>query len=522
MTEAAPSPAPAATRRRERRAPQAAVRQLPFARIVNRYQPIAVLSADQIETIHQAALRLLRETGIEVMQDKARAILGQAGAAVDEATQRVRFDSALVEESVARAPRGFQMQARNRAHDVGCGAGEIIFAATGGPAFAHDCDRGKRPGNFADMCDYLKLVHQLNVIHQEGGCPIEPTDLPADSRHLDFYQAALTLTDKTWQCWALGEYRVEDAVNMAGIAYGLGRAEMRATPVTLTIINSNSPLRLDIPMCEALLAMGRAGQPVAMTPFTLSGAMSPVTLAGALVQQHAEALAMLALSQIASPGAPVMYGGFTSNVDMRSGAPAFGTPEYAKAALAGGQLARRIGVPYRSSNVTASNCVDIQASYESMMSLWGAIMGGVHLIEHAAGWMEGGLTASFEKLILDAELLQNMREFLKPIAVDEAEMGLEAIAEVGPGGHFFGVGHTLERFHSAFYEPMLSDWRNYQTWENAGARTGTERANAIWKELLRSYEAPPMDEGRKEALAAYVARRKEEIAKGKMLPEEIG
>jgi trimethylamine--corrinoid protein Co-methyltransferase len=297
---------------------------------------------------------------------------------------------------------------------------------------------------------------------------------------------------------------------------------MKATPVTLTIINSNSPLRLDIPMCEALLAMGRAGQPVAMTPFTLSGAMSPVTLAGALVQQHAEALAMLALSQIAAPGAPVLYGGFTSNVDMRSGAPAFGTPEYAKAALAGGQLARRLGVPYRSSNVTASNCVDVQASYESMMSLWGAIMGGVNLVEHAAGWMEGGLTASFEKLILDAELLQNMREFLKPIQVDEAEMGVAAIAEVGPGGHFFGVGHTLERFQTAFYEPMLSDWRNYQSWENAGARTGTERANAIWKELLKSYQPPPMDEGRKEALSAYVATRKEEIAHGKLVPETIG
>jgi trimethylamine--corrinoid protein Co-methyltransferase len=246
-----------------------------------------------------------------------------------------------------------------------------------------------------------------------------------------------------------------------------------------------------------------------------------VTLAGALVQQHAEALAMLALSQIASPGAPVMYGGFTSNVDMRSGAPAFGTPEYTKAALAGGQLARRLGVPYRSSNVTASNCVDIQASYESMMSLWGAIMGGVNLIEHAAGWMEGGLTASFEKLILDAELLQNMREFLKPIQVDEAEMGVDAINEVGPGGHFFGVGHTLARFSTAFYEPMLSDWRNYQTWENAGAKNGTERANLIWKELLRSYEAPPMDEGRKDALAAYVATRKEEIKAGKMVPDAL-
>ena len=515
----APTAAPQAGRRRERRAPQAAVRQLPFARVFNRYRPTEVLSADHIEAIHRSALKLLRETGIEVMQDPARHILKHAGCDVDESTQRVRFESELIESSIAKAPASFTMRARNRAHDVGCGKGEIIFAATGGPAFAHDCDRGKRPGTYADMVDYLKVVHQLNVVHQEGGCPVEPTDLPPDSRHLDFYEAALTLTDKTWQCWALGAYRVEDAINMGGLAYGMSRAEIRQNPITLTIINSNSPLRLDIPMCEALLAMGNAMQPLAMTPFTLSGAMSPITLAGALTQQHAEAMAMLALSQINAPGTPVLYGGFTSNVDMRSGAPAFGTPEYTKAAMAGGQLARRLGVPYRSSNVTASNVVDIQASYESMMSLWGAIMGGVHLIEHAAGWMEGGLTASFEKLVLDAELLQGMREFLKPIAVNEAEMGIAAIAEVGPGGHFFGVGHTLERFQTAFYEPMLSDWRNYQSWENAGAKTGTERANAIWKELLRSYEPPPMDEGRREALAAYVAKRKEEIAKDKLVPD---
>jgi trimethylamine--corrinoid protein Co-methyltransferase len=224
------------SRRRERRAPQAAVRQLPFARTVNTYRPIEILGADQIETLHQTALKLLRDTGIEVMQAPARAILKSAGAAVDEATQRVRFDPALVEDAIRKVPSHFTLQARNRAHDVGCGKGEIIFAATGGPAFAHYTDRGKRPGNFADMCDYIKMVQQHGVIHQEGGCPIEPTDLPADTRHLDFYQAAITLTDKTWQCWALGEYRVEDAVNMAGIAYGLSRAELEPLPVTHPIL----------------------------------------------------------------------------------------------------------------------------------------------------------------------------------------------------------------------------------------------------------------------------------------------
>ncbi len=500
-------------RRRERRAPSSGIRQLPFARVENRYPPIALISADEIESIHLASLRLLREVGMEVMHDESRRILKAHGAEVDETTQRVRFDPALIEQSIKTAPAEFTLHARNPAYDVKVGGPHVIFAATGGPAFASDLDRGRRAGNFQDMCDYIKIVHRLNVIHQEGGCPIEPTDLPAETRHLDFYRAAITLTDKTSQCWALGGYRVEDAVEMACIAHGKTRAELKAKPVTLTIVNSNSPLRLDIPMGEGLCAMARAGQPVAMTPFTLAGAMSPVTIAGALAQQNAEALALIALSQMVSPGAPVMYGGFTSNVDMRTGSPAFGTPEYAKAALASGQLARRYKVPFRSSNVTASNCVDVQAAYESGMSLWGTIMGGVHLIEHAAGWLEGGLTASFEKLILDAEMLQMMREFLNPIRIDEDSLGLEAIREVGPGGHFFGTGHTLARFEKAFYEPMLSDWRNFENWQDGGAKSGTERANAIWKELLRTYEPPPLDPGIAEALDAYVARRKEEIGR---------
>jgi trimethylamine--corrinoid protein Co-methyltransferase len=500
-------------RRRERRTQPTGIRQLPFAQVENRYPPIQLLSADEIEAIHFASLRLLQEVGMEVMHDESRRILKATGAEVDETNQRVRFDPALIEQSVAKAPAEFTLTARNPAYDVKIGGAHMIFAATGGPAFASDLDRGRRAGNYQDMCDYIKVVHRLNVIHQEGGCPIEPTDLPAETRHLDFYRAAIALTDKTSQCWALGGYRVEDAVEMACIAHGKTREELKATPVTLTIVNSNSPLRLDIPMGEGLCAMARAGQPVAMTPFTLAGAMSPVTIAGALVQQNAEALALIALAQMVSPGAPVLYGGFTSNVDMRTGSPAFGTPEYAKAALASGQLARRYKVPFRSSNVTASNCVDVQSAYESGMSLWGTIMGGVHLIEHAAGWLEGGLTASFEKLILDAEMLQMMREFLNPIRIDEESFGLDAIREVGPGGHFFGTGHTLARFEKAFYEPMLSDWRNFENWQDSGSKSGTERANAIWKELLRTYEAPPLDPGIAEALDAYVAHRKEEIGR---------
>jgi len=498
--------------RRERRlAESAGIRQMRFANVENRYRPIEVMSTDEVEAIHRASLALLRDTGMEIMHEESRRLLKAAGADVDEASQRVRFDPAMVEETIRTAPSRFTLQARNPARNLRVGDGNLIFAATGGPAFVSDLDRGRRAGNYADMCDYIRVVQSLNVLHQEGGCPCEPTDLPPDSRHLDFYLAAIRLTDKNWQCWALGGYRVEDAIDMLSITLRQSREELKQNPAALTVINSNSPLRLDVPMGEGLVAMARAGQPVALTPFTLSGAMSPVTIAGALAQQNAEALALIALSQIVSPGAPVLYGGFTSNVDMRTGSPAFGTPEYAKAQIASGQLARRYGVPFRSSNVTASNAVDVQAAYESGMSLWSTIMGGVHLIEHAAGWLEGGLTASFEKLVLDAEMLQMMRSFLTPIPVDDGSLALETIGEVGPGGHFFGTTHTLARFETAFYEPMLSDWRNFETWSENGARSGTERANAIWKELLRTYEQPPLDPAVEEELEAFVARRKAEI-----------
>jgi trimethylamine--corrinoid protein Co-methyltransferase len=280
----------------------------------------------------------------------------------------------------------------------------------------------------------------------------------------------------------------------------------------MTIVNSNSPLRLDGPMSDGLIEMATWGQPVVATPFTLAGAMTPATLAGALAQQNAQALFMIALAQIVRPGTPMVYGGFTSNVDMRTGSPAFGTPEYVKAALATGQLARRSGLPHRSSNVTGSATVDAQAAYESEMSIWGSVMGGASLLYQGAGWLEGGLTASFEKLILDAELLQQMAEVLVPFPVDDDALGLDSIADVGPGGHFFGTAHTLERFETAFYRPMLSDWRNFETWREDGSRSATERANRIWKQLLAEYEPPPMAPGVREALDTFVDRRKREIA----------
>jgi trimethylamine--corrinoid protein Co-methyltransferase len=262
-------------------------------------------------------------------------------------------------------------------------------------------------------------------------------------------------------------------------------------------------------MTEAVVELARCGQVAAITPFTLAGSMSPATMAGTLVQQTAEVLAVVTFAQAVNPGAPVMYGAFASNVDMRSGAPALGTPEYTKAALASGQIARRLGLPYRSSNTNVSNCVDAQAAYESQMSLWGAIMGHAHLVNHAAGWLEGGLTASFEKLIVDAEMLQMMAEFMRPMQFDSDEIALAAIAEVEPGGHHFGTAHTLARYENAFYESMLSDRQNFESFQESGSEDTTRRANRLWKQLLDEYQQPALDPAIDEALVAYVERRKQ-------------
>lgn len=484
------------------------LRQAPFGQVERRYAPVEVISADQVEAIHLAALKLLSTTGMRVLEPAARAAYRAAGAEVAE--EKVTFPEGMIADCLRSVPAAFTLRARDPAKSLRLGGGHHVFASVGGPAYAMDNDRGRRDGSFAEMCDFLRLVQQINVIHQEGGGPFEPMDLPAHTRHLDIYLAQITLLDKNWQTQTLGRLRTMDGIEMGAMALGLTPEGMREVPALLGIINTNSPLQLDVPMAEGLMTMAEHGQVNVITPFTLAGAMSPVTLAGALVQQHAEAMAGIALTQIVRPGVPVMYGGFTSNVDMRSGAPAFGTPEYTKAAQASGQLARRIGVPFRSSNVCAANEVDAQAAYESQMALWGALMGGAHLVEHAAGWLHGGLTASFEKLVLDAEMLQMMEEYFRPIEVTPAALALEAIAEVGPGGHFFGAAHTMERYETAFYSPILSNWDNHPQWLERGGVQARERANALWKQMLAEYEQPPLDPGIVEALEAFVVRRKQE------------
>ena len=500
-----------AVHRRGRRV-AAGIRQVPWRRLVNPYRPIEILSADEVESIHAASLRILSEIGMQVLGDRALDELAGAGASVDRDSRTVRLDPSQVEELVALAPREFQLHARNPERDVVFGGSNLVFCAVGGPAFVSDLDRGRRPGNMADFRDYVRLIGALDVIHQEGGGPLEPTDLPVETRHLDQYQVFATELDKTWHCLGTGRVMVEDALDVMCLVRGVTRDDLLAAPSLITIINTNSPLRLDGPMSDGLIAMAEHGQPVVATPFTLAGAMSPVSIAGAIAQQNAEALFLVALAQIVRPGAPMVYGAFTSNVDMRTGSPAFGTPESVKAQFASGQMARRYGLPWRSSNATASPVVDAQAAYEAEMAVWGAVMGGVNLLYQGAGWLEGGLTASYEKLIIDAEILQMMAEVLQPLEVSEASLGLDAIAEAGPGGHFFGTAHTLERYETAFYAPLVSDWRNFETWEADGSRTATERANTIWKRLLADAVPPPLDPSIAAALDAFVTRRKREIA----------
>jgi len=488
------------------------IHQLPWRSVVNPYAPVEILDAEQIETIVQAALNVLETQGMRFLDAGSRKTLRRAGADVDDASLMVRFDAGLVREKLALAPARFNLRARNPAHNLEVGGSNIVFSSVGGPAFCSDLDNGRRPGTYAEMCDFLRLVQSLNIVHQEGGGAFEAMDLPAESRHLDLYLAQVRLLDKNAQAYALGRERTVDAIEMACIAVETDRAGLAEHPALLGVINTNSPLQLDMPMSEAIIELAAAGQVCCITPFTLAGSMSPATLAGTLVQQTAEVLAVVTFAQVVGPGAPVMYGSFASNVDMRSGAPALGTPEYAKAAQASGQIARHLGLPFRSSNTTVSNCVDSQAAFESQTSLWGSVMGHANLVNHAAGWLEGGLTASFEKLIIDAEMLQMMAEYLRPIEVNDDELALDAIAEVEPGGHHFGTSHTLARYESAFYTPMLANRQNFESWQESGSIDISARANTIWKKMLRDYEQPALDPGIDDALVDYVEKRKQAIA----------
>jgi len=503
---------PTRPHRRQRRDRSGPARYAPMPPIDNPYPPIAVLGAEGVERIVDAAFGLIEEAGLEFRSGRALSILRANGADVDEESQMVCMGRDVVKHFVGLAPARIPLHARNRERDTFLGLNRINFNTVGSPPNVSDIENGRRPGSYQALCELIKLNHALGVIHLAGGAVVEPLDLPVVSRHLDNAYALLRYSDRPIFVRTVSAFRAEDAIEMVAIARGVSRETMLAEPSLGTSFNVNSPRRVDEELLDGLMCFAENGQVVAITPFTLAGAMSPVTVAGALVQQTAEALSVIAFSQMVKAGAPIMFGGFTSNVDMKSGAPAFGTPEYVRATLAGGEIARHFNLPYRSSNVNASNAVDAQSTYESAMSLFAVIMGHANLVHHGLGWLEGGLTASIEKTVVDAEMIRAWASSLQPIDVSDDALAVDAIKGVAPGGHFFGEAHTLARYETAFYQPMISDWRNFETWAEDGARTATQRAHALARHLIETYEAPPMDEAVDEALKDFLMRRKRELA----------
>ena len=487
-----------------------AIRQLPWSIPQNRDAPVEPIDSDGLHAIHDAAMRVLEEIGIDFLHDEAKSILKQAGCDVAADGDTVRMERAFVMEKVRLAPERFTITPRNQAREVTVGGNSILFGNVSSPPNVMDLDRGRRPGTRDAFQDLVKLSQYFNCIHFVGGYPVEPVDIHPSIRHLDCIHDKLILSDKVCHAYALGEDRVEDTMEMVRIAGGLTHEEFDAKPRMYTNINSSSPLKHDTPMLDGALRLARRGQPVVVTPFTLAGAMAPITLAGAVAQQTAEALAAIALLQCVRPGLPVVFGSFTSNVDMRSGAPAFGTPEYMRATQISGQLARFYGLPLRASNACAANPPDAQAAWESAFSLWACVTGKANLVYHGAGWLEGGLCASYEKFVMDCDTLQQMMVYMRPVPTSEEDCAVDAIKQVGPHDHFFGAEHTQSRYRTAFYTPFLSDWQNNEAWREAGALETPARANRLWKAILKEFEPPALDQARAEELAAFVDRRKRE------------
>ena len=496
-------------RQRSRRSARTLVRRQ-FGPIQSQLRPVEILAEDQVESIHRASLRVLSETGIEIMSPQALSYFKDAGAEIDPSNDRVRLAPEFVEETIKTCPSEWTFHARNPERNVPIGGSWLAYCNATTPPYVSGPDLPRQPGSFATFKQSVQLCQALDEVHFFYGYPVEPQDLPVNSRHLDAYHTLATQTDKVWRAYAMSD--MTDAIAMARIARGVSEEIFVQEPSLMLNCNTNSPLKIDGPMCDGLIAMSRLGQPVVISAFTMAGAMAPITMAGALVEQNAECLAGMVLTQLVKPGAPVIYGAFTSNVHMKSGAVALGTPEYAQAAIAGGQLARRYGVPYKSSNVNSSNAPDAQAAYESMNALWATHMAHCNVMAHGIGWLESGLTFSFEKAVIDAEMLRMMQAFLMPMDLSGEALGVESIARVGPGGHFFADELTLARYETAFWEPVLSDWKPYGGWVEAGSKSTSQRAGEIATHLIDTFEAPAMDPSIREELDAYVAKRKEELA----------
>ncbi|WP_170403863.1 trimethylamine methyltransferase family protein [Ruegeria arenilitoris] len=506
-------------RRRRGRGAEAApppTRDVNYRQLRNPFPQMEVFPADQIADMHETSLRTLEELGVKVLLPEARRIFAAAGARVDESTEMVFIGRDMVEAAVASAPKSIACQAGARHRDFTLELGSLVFQPGAGAPNATDLERGRRPATGQDYLDFLKLTHHFDVF-QMISPQVEPQDVPTHLRHYFTTQAQMELTDKFPFFYSRGTPQVMDCFEMLSTARGLSNDEFRGNAHCYTIINTNSPRTLDIPMAQGLIDFARHGQMSIITPFTLMGAMAPITVAGAITLSHAEALAALTLTQLTNPGAPVCYGTFTSNVDMKSGAPAFGTPSHFQASLAAGQLARHLGLPWRSAAGSASNINDVQAANENQFGLWGCLMAGATVIIHSAGWLEGGLTVSFEKLVCDAEVLNMVAELCAGAQAGTAEIGFDtALREVEPSGHFFASSQTMERYNTEFYQPHVHDYANFGTWTERGSIDANHRATAVWKGILNDFKPSTGDSDRLGALQDFIARR---TAEGGAPPE---
>ena len=477
------------------------------ARFIERNIPnFEILNEEALQIIEWNAETVLEEVGVNFVENPAALDLWRAAGA-DVTGERVRIPRGLARKLCATAPRSFTQHARNPARNVEIGGKSLVLAPVYGPPFVRDMEGGRRYATIEDFRNFVKLGYMSKWLHHSGGTVCEPTDVPVNKRHLDMLLAHMTLSDKPFMGSVTEPSRAEDSVEMAKILFGSDFVDQNT--VMTSLININSPLTFDGIMMGALEVYARANQAAIISPFIVGGAMAPVTVAGTLTQVLAEVLAGVAYSQLIRAGAPVIFGAFVTSIDMNSGAPTFGTPEAAHITYGAGQLARRLGLPYRSGgSFCGSKLPDAQAAYETSNSLNMALLSGVNFMLHACGWLEGGLVSSYEKFVMDADQLGTLHHLAKGIIMDENGQGMDAIREVGPGGHYLGCAHTQANFKSAFWRTDLLDYKPFETWDEEGARDTQTLANLRVKKMLGDYQAPALDEGIHEALNDYVAQKK--------------
>ncbi len=494
--------------RRPRRDP-GKIEQRPWKQPTLHYPPVDLLSADAIEAIHVQSLRILEEIGVTFHSAAALDIFRAAGATLG-AAGGVRIPAEMVEKALASVGRTVVLTPRNPACAITIGAKRLAFATVLGPPNCSDLERGRRPGTLADYADFIRLAQYFNVIHLLAGSPVEPMDIPVALRHLEATRSMLVLSDKVPYVFCHSRQRIIDVLTMIAIARGLELEDLVDSPSTYSIINTNSPLQYDTAMAEGLIELARFGQLPIITPFSVAGASMPISLAGATALANAEMLAGLVLTQLVRPGSPVVSGAKTVPADLRSGSLADASPESNKALQIGAQIARRYGLPYRAACFTNATAPDAQAGYESQSQLWAAVTAGTEVLMHAAGWLETGLCASFEKFILDVDMLQAISVYLEPVAVNEETLAFDEIAAVGPGGHYFATPQTLASYDTAFYRPLVFEGKSFEQWSAEGAPDAARRAHAVYRRALAEYEPPDLAADRREALDAFVARRSEE------------